>query len=465
MTETHDILERLAGHEEQHLETLLDYLRIPSVSTDPAYRDDVRRCAGFVRDQMIAAGLEARIIEASEAGVPEGHPLVYGEWMGAPGKPTLLFYGHYDVQPPDPLDAWDSPPFEPTITDGRIVARGATDDKGQSLTHVLAVGELLSARGELPVNVRFLVEGEEEAGGETIEAWVRGAGRDRLEADAVVVSDTSMLAPGWPSLIYGLKGMLYTQIDVRGPNRDLHSGSFGGAVQNPGNALATIVGALRDPHTGRVQIPGFYDDVLPLEDWEREGFSAIEFDEEAYCAEIGIPVATGERGYSTRERAWARPTCDVNGMWGGYSGEGAKTIIPASAGAKVSMRLVPGQDPEKIERLFRSYVEALTPDGVEVEVTALSAAEAVLVDVQGPIAEAALSALEDEWGRAPAKVREGGSIPIVGDFARELEAPVLLMGFGLSDDRLHAPNEKFEVAHFHAGIRTIARFIDRVGAL
>ena len=324
-------IELLKTLEETHLETLKEYLRIPSVSTDPAYQAEVRRCAEFLLGKMKDAGLEARLIEASEAGVDEGHPMVYGEWLGAPGMPTVLFYGHYDVQPPDPLEEWRNPPFEPTLEGHNLVARGATDDKGQSYTHLAAVAAMLSERGSLPVNVKFLVEGEEEGGGETIDTFVRKDQGSLLAADCVVVSDTSMLGPGQPSLLYGLKGLLYTQIDVTGPNRDLHSGSFGGAVRNPANALAHMISSLRDPETGRVLIPGFYEDVKPLEDWERESFANVPFDGEAYQQDLGVPELFGEEGYTTLERAWGRPTCDVNGMWSGYQGEGAKTIIPGTA--------------------------------------------------------------------------------------------------------------------------------------
>ena len=463
---TQKTFELLTTLEEKNLQALEEYLRIPSVSTDPAYRDDVRRCAEFLLEKMKSAGLDARLIEASDAGVEEGHPMVYGEWLGAPGKPTVLFYGHYDVQPPDPLDEWRSPPFEPTREGDHLVARGATDDKGQSLTHLAAVTAVLAERGALPVNVKFLVEGEEEGGGETIETFVRGnpptAENALLAADCVVVSDTSMLGPGQPSMLYGLKGLLYAQIDVSGPNRDLHSGSFGGAVQNPANALASLVASLRDPATGRVLIEGFYDDVKPLQDWERESFASVPFDPEGYRDDLGVPELFGEEGYTTRERTWGRPTCDVNGMWSGYQGEGAKTIIPASAGAKVSMRLVPGQDPEAIQSALAEHLEKHAPLGVEVKLTVLGASKPVLIDVEGPIAEAGEKAMAEVWGAAPIRVREGGSIPIVGTFDDVLGVPILLLGFGLSNDRLHSPNEKFNISHFFGGIRSIVAFLDRL---
>ncbi|MCB1055869.1 MAG: dipeptidase [Acidobacteria bacterium] len=454
-----DVLGRIDGEKESYLDELKDYLRIPSISTDPTHDDDVSRCADWLVGKMRAAGLDAERIET------EGHPLVFGQWNGAPGKPTVLFYGHYDVQPPDPLDQWRNPPFEPTVEGDLLVARGATDDKGQSFAHLKGVAAVLAERGSLPVNVKFIVEGEEESGGEAIEAFVRADAGRRLACDAVVVSDSSMYAPGQPSLIYGLKGLAYMELRVHGPNRDLHSGTFGGAVANPANALAQILAQLQDKKTGKILIDGFYDKVRPLEDWERKEFAALPFDEAEYKAELGVEELWGEEGYSPVERAWARPTCDVNGLWSGYQGAGAKTIIPGSAGAKVSMRLVPDQEPQEIAELFRRHVERITPPGVRVEVISHHGGSPVVVDAQGPIVDAALAAAEDVWGKRPVRVREGGSIPIVATFAQVLEVPVLLLGFGLSDDRLHSPNEKFNISHFYNGIRTVARLLDRMGEL
>ena len=457
--DSQDVFSRIDREQEGYLEELKDYLRIPSISTDPAYDPDVRRCAEFVLEKMRQAGLDARLIQT------EGKPLVYGEWLEAEGKPTILFYGHYDVQPADPLEEWRNPPFEPTLeNDGEIlVARGATDDKGQSYAHLKAVAALLAERGELPVNVKFIIEGEEESGGEAIESFVRSDG-ELLACDGVFVSDSSMYSPGQPSLIYGLKGMAYMEIRVDGPNRDLHSGSFGGGVANPGNALAYIVSRLLDPETGKIKIPGFYDAVRPIEDWERKEFASLPFDEEAYKKELGIEEVFGEEGYTTLERVWARPTCDVNGIFGGYGGEGAKTILPAWAGAKVSMRLVPDQDPEDIAQKFIEYVESLAPKGVKVTVKSHHGGAPVLVSTDGPIVEAALGALEDVWQK-PVRVREGGSIPIVATFSEVLKVPTMLAGFGLSDDRLHSPNEKFNVENFYGGIRAVVRFLDRLGSI
>ncbi|MEM6701399.1 MAG: dipeptidase [Acidobacteriota bacterium] len=457
---TSDVFATIERDSERYLEELKDYLRIPSVSTDPAFAADVARCADFLRTRMEASGLQAEIIET------QGHPLVLAERHVSDALPTLLFYGHYDVQPPDPLEEWRNPPFEPTVEGDLLVARGATDDKGQSYAHVKAIDALLATRDELPVNVKFLVEGEEESGGEAIEHYVRSEpGRERLGADAVVVSDSSMYAPGQPSLLYGLKGILYVEIRVTGPNRDLHSGTFGGAVRNPGNTIADIVARLRDPETGRILIPGFYDSVRPLEDWERKEFAALPLDEEEYRKDLGIAATFGEEGYSTLERSWARPTLDVNGLWSGYQGPGAKTVLPAISGAKVSMRLVPDQDPDEIGRSLEAFVAQMPTDGATVEVDVLHGAGPLLVDIEGPFAAAAMSAMQDVWGKPPVKVREGGSIPIVGTLNEVLGAPTLLMGFGLSDDRLHSPNEKFNLSHYYQGIRTTARLLDRAAEI
>jgi acetylornithine deacetylase/succinyl-diaminopimelate desuccinylase-like protein len=451
-----DVLDRIDHEKERYLEELKDYIRIPSISTDPEYKDDVLSAADYLRRQMEAAGLQAEIIET------DGYPLVYGEWNGAEGAPTVLFYGHYDVQPADPLDLWRSPPFEPTEENGFLVARGATDDKGQSFAHVKGVEAVLKERGRLPVNVKFLIEGEEESGGEAIEKYVRADGGERLAADCVVISDSSMYAPGQPSLIYGLKGMAYMEIKVTGPDKDLHSGTFGGGVTNPLNALCHIVDQLWDAETGKVTIPGFYDKVKPIEDWEREQFAALPFDEGQYAASLDIDQTFGEQGYTVRERTWARPTCDVNGIFGGYQGRGAKTVIPSWGGAKVSMRLVPDQDPEEIARLFTEHVKRVAPKGVRVEVTRHHGARATLIEPKGEEVEAAMDALEQVWGARPVLVREGGSIPIVQSFSEVLGVPILLMGFGLPDDGLHSPNERFKIENFYGGVRSVAVFLDRL---
>ncbi len=457
--DSQDVLGRIEAEKEIYLEELKDYIRIPSISTDPDYRDDVRKASEFLLGKMKDAGLTAERIET------DGHPLVYGEWLGAPGKPTVLFYGHYDVQPVDPVELWRNPPFEPTVEGDKLVARGSTDDKGQSYTHLKAVAAMLAERGSLPVNVKFLVEGEEEAGGQAIEVYVRQDGGKRLKSDCVVISDSSLFAPGKPALIYGLKGLAYMEIKVTGPSRDLHSGTYGGAVSNPLNALAQIVAKLRDEKTGRILIPGFYDDVRPLEDWERKEFAALPYDETEYRAEVGVDDLFGEEGYTTRERTSVRPTCDVNGIYGGYVGKGAKTVLPSWGGAKVSMRLVPDQEPKKIAELFGKYVRSIAPKGVKVEVETLHGADPVVIEAKGPFVDAAMEAMEEVWGARPVRIREGGSIPIVSTFAQVLEAPVLLLGFGLNDDGLHSPNEKFNISHFYQGIRSVVRLLDRLGEL
>jgi acetylornithine deacetylase/succinyl-diaminopimelate desuccinylase-like protein len=454
-----DVLARVEAEKEAYLGELEDYLRIPSISTDPDYAGDVRRASEFVLQKLRAAGLTGERIET------EGHPLVYGEWLGAPGKPTVLFYGHYDVQPVDPVELWRHPPFEPTVEGDKLVARGATDDKGQSYSHLKAVAATLAERGKLPVNVKFLIEGEEEAGGHAIDKYVREDGGRRLSCDCVMISDSSLFGPGQPALIYGLKGLTYMELKVTGPNRDLHSGTYGGAVANPLNALCEIVARLRDPRSGKVLIPGFYDDVRPLQDWERQEFAKLPFDEEAYRADLGVPELIGEAGYTTRERAWARPTLDVNGIFGGYQARGAKTVLPSWGGAKVSMRLVPDQRPEKVARLFTDFVHQIAPPGVVVEVSYLHGAEPVLVEAEGPLVEAAMAAMADVWGARPVRIREGGSIPIVSAFSQVLGKPVLLLGFGLADDGLHSPNEKFNISHYYNGIRSVVRLLDRVGGV
>ncbi len=455
--DSRDVMARLDAEKESHLEQLKDFLRIPSISTDPEYAVEVRRAGEFVLGHLKAAGLATELIETA------GYPLVYGEWLGAPGKPTILFYGHYDVQPVDPVDLWRHPPFEPTVEGDKLVARGATDDKGQSFAHVKGVVATLAQRGTLPVNVKFLIEGEEESGGEAIDKYVRQDGGKRLACDCVMVSDSSMFAPGQPSLIYGLKGLAYMELKVTGPNRDLHSGTFGGAVTNPLNALGEIIARLRDSRTGRILIPGFYDDVRPLADWERKEFAQLPFEEEAYRSGLGVPQLCGEEGYTTRERTWARPTLDVNGIFGGYQGRGAKTVLPSWGGAKVSMRLVPDQRPDKVARMFTDYVQQVAPPGVVVEVTNLHGAEPVAVEATGPLVEAAMSAMADVWGPRPVRIREGGSIPIVATFSQVLAKPVLLLGFGLTDDGLHSPNEKFNLSNYYNGIRSVVRLLDRLG--
>lgn len=430
-------------------EELCELLRIPSVSADPAHGDDMRRAAEWVLDQFTRLGFPAEIIPT------DGHPLVYAESPRVDGAPTVLVYGHYDVQPADPLDLWSSPPFEPVVRDGNLYARGATDDKGQMLTHFKSVEAWMKVEGRLPINVKFLIEGEEECGGEGIERYIR-ANPERLACDCVVVSDSAQFAPGQPAITYGLRGIAYYEVILKGPDRDLHSGSFGGSVTNPANALARMLDGLLD-EKGRVQVPGFYDDVVELTPQEREQFAALDFDEKDYLGQIGLSEATGEEGYTLLERRWARPTCDVNGLWSGYQGEGAKTVLPDSAGAKFSFRLVPNQDPEKITEGLRRRLEELLPPGVTMELIDHHGAPGVLVPLESPYVAAASRAIDHAFGRPPVYTREGGSIPIVATFHEALDADVLLLGWGQDDDNTHSPNEKFCIADFHRGIKASAR--------
>jgi acetylornithine deacetylase/succinyl-diaminopimelate desuccinylase-like protein len=444
-------LEARRGDFEEQLKTLL---RIPSVSAQPQHDADTRRAASFVRDDLAAMGLPAELIETRR------HPIVYAEWLGAPGEPTLLIYGHYDVQPPEPLEPWLSPPFEPTIRDGNIFARGATDDKGQMLTHLKAAEAWLKTVGRLPVNVKFIIEGEEEVGGEGLEEYVaRNAGR--LACDYAVISDTSQFAPGLPAITYGLKGLAYFELLIQGANRDLHSGTYGGAVANPINALCTILAGLKGSD-GRILIEGFYDAVRPLEDWERAEFAKLPFSESSFQADLAVPALTGEAGYTTLERKWARPTCDINGIFGGYAGPGPKTVLPCKAGAKLSFRLVPDQDPRTVDRQFRDHVARACPPGVSYEVITHHGAPAVLVDVDTPGVRAAVRAVEAGFGTRPVFMREGGSIPVVGLIKQHLGVDTLLLGWGQTDDNLHGPNEKFSLADFHRGIKSSAHLFEEL---
>jgi acetylornithine deacetylase/succinyl-diaminopimelate desuccinylase-like protein len=445
----------LETNRQRHLDELSDFLRIPSVSAKSENRDDTRRAAEWLVERMLEAGLEA-----AEVLPTPGHPVVLGEWRGAPGAPTLLVYGHYDVQPPEPLDEWDSPPFEPEVRDGRLYARGSVDDKGQLYLHLKAVEAQIAVNGALPVNVVFLIEGEEEIGSPNLEAFLV-ANRERLACDAVLVSDTGMFAPGLPSITTGLRGLAYFEIRVRGPQSDLHSGSYGGAVVNPANALATILAKLRD-ESGRVLVPGFYDDVKGLTEREREALSSLPFTDEELRAEVGAPALGGEEGFGSLERVWARPTLDVNGLLSGYTGEGAKTVLPARAMAKVSMRLVPDQEYRDIERRFADHVRGLAPPGVTVEVEALHGGQPWRADPEEPIFDAASRALAHAFGREPVFIREGGSIPIVHAFQQTFGAPVVLIGFGLPGSNAHAPNEWFSLENYRQGTRAIARLYEEL---
>jgi acetylornithine deacetylase/succinyl-diaminopimelate desuccinylase-like protein len=439
------------------LDELKALLRIPSISTLPEHKEDCRRAAEVLADELRRIGMEnVRLIETG------GHPLVYADWLHAAAKPTALVYGHYDVQPADPLDEWHTPPFEPTERNGNLYARGAVDDKGQVWAQMKALESLLAAKRALPLNVRVLFEGEEEVGGEGIAAFVASKPRD-LKADFALVSDTELFAPGLPTLCVALRGMIYTEIEVRGAKSDLHSGMYGGAAPNPFVSLAQILARLKSDD-GHIQIPGFYDDVIPPDPNELAAWRSLPFDEEHYrTSEVGAKQLVGERGYSVLERTWARPTLDVHGMPGGFTGAGAKTVIPAKAQAKVSMRLVPRMTPAKAFAQYKSYVEAVAPAGVDVEVRLIHSGDACLIPVDNPYIQAATRALHDVWGRDTVFIRSGGSIPIVGDFAKHLDLPSVMMGFGLPDDNLHAPNEKFNLKNFELGIRSLIRFLEEVG--
>ena len=439
------------------LNELKDLLRIPSISTLPEHAADCRRAAEVLVAELKRIGMEnTRIIET------EGHPLVYADWLHAAGKPTALCYGHYDVQPPDPLDEWHTPPFEPTERDGNLYARGAVDDKGQMYMHVKAFESLLAATGKLPINVRVLLEGEEEVGGEGIAGYVASKPPD-LKADFALVSDTELFAPGLPTLCVGLRGMIYTELEVRGAKSDLHSGMYGGAAPNPFVALPQIIAKLKDEH-GHILIPGFYDDVQAPSQEELDAWKSLPFNEEEYREkEVGAKTLVGEEGYSVLERTWARPTVDVHGMPGGFTGAGAKTVIPAKATAKVSMRLVPNMTPAKAFEQYKTYVEKIAPKGVDVSVRLIHSGDACLIPVNNPYIQAATRALHEVWGKDTVFIRSGGSIPIVGDFDRHLGLPSVMMGFGLPDDNLHAPNEKFHLKNFELGIKSIIRFLEETG--
>jgi acetylornithine deacetylase/succinyl-diaminopimelate desuccinylase-like protein len=443
---------------EQHLERLKEFLRIPSISTLPEHKPDIQRAAVFVLEQLRDAGMRnAALIEA-----PGRHPLVYADWLEAPGRPVLLLYGHYDVQPPDPLDEWVSPPFEPAVRGDDIFARGASDDKGQTLLLIKAVETLMRERGRLPVNVRFLIEGEEECGGEHIEAYV-AAHADLLKADAAVICDTEMFAPDLPTLCVGLRGIVYGEIHVEGAAQDLHSGVYGGAAPNPLQAVAEILCALKE-RDGKIRIPGFYDRVVAPGVKEREAWARLPFNEAEYTSrEVGAKQLVGEPGIPLFERLWARPTFEVHGIRGGFTGEGAKTVIPARATAKVSARLVPDQRPDEAVRQISDAVRAAAPRGVSAEFRFLHGAPPSLVDPENPYIRAAAEAMSSVFGKETVYIRSGGSIPIVGLFDRHLSIPSVMMGFGLPDDKIHSPNEKLHLPNFFRGIQAVKRYLERLG--
>jgi acetylornithine deacetylase/succinyl-diaminopimelate desuccinylase-like protein len=453
-----DIIDLININRDRYVDELKEYLAIPSISALPEHAADVRTCAGWTAAQMKRVGLEhVRIIDTP------GNPVVYADWLHAAGAPTILFYGHYDVQPVDPVDEWETPPFEATVRQGEIYARGAADDKGQVFMHVKAIEACLTQTGRLPVNIKVIIEGEEEVGSKHLEGFIRDHEAE-LAADVVVISDTPMFDRGVPSICYGLRGITYCQIDLRGTKGDLHSGSFGGAVANPAFVLAQLLNQMKD-RSGRVRIPGFYDDVRPLTDAERAEFAKLPFDERRYRAELAAPKLFGETGFTTLERLWGRPTFEVNGLLAGFTGDGAKTVIPATAMAKVSMRLVPDQDPDKIGELFEAYARKVAPKTVELTVTRMHTGRPWMTDFDNPFVRAAGRAMETGFGRTPVFNREGGSIPVVATFQDVLGLPAVLFGVGLPDENAHAPNEKLDLGNFHNGIVASAALYREIGAL
>ncbi|HEX2986748.1 MAG TPA: dipeptidase [Chloroflexota bacterium] len=441
--------EFISENEVRYLDELKQFLRIPSISALPEHKQDVERCARFAADHMLSIGMQR-----AEALPTAGYPVVYGEWMGAPGRPTVLVYGHYDVQPADPVELWASPPFDPQVRGNELFARGSADDKGQVYMHWAAVDAHMKSNGRLPVNIKFLIEGEEEVGSDNLDTFIQDH-RDLLKADLVVVSDTGWFDKGVPSITYGLRGITYVQVDLKTADTDLHSGSYGGAVANPIQVLAEMIAGLKDSK-GRITIPGFYDRVRPLSPEERRQFESLPFDAEGFRKSIGAKELWGEEGYTVLERIWARPALDINGIWGGFTGEGSKTVLPARASAKISCRLVPNQDPQEIARLLEARLRELCPPTVEMEFRTLNTGRGAITPIDHPAVQATARAMERAYGKKPAFIRSGGSIPVVASFAEFLGIPSVLMGIGLPDERSHAPNEHLDLGNFFGGIRAAA---------
>jgi acetylornithine deacetylase/succinyl-diaminopimelate desuccinylase-like protein len=440
------------------MESYEAFLRIPSISALPVHAPDCRRAAEWLADALAAVGLEH--VEVAET---SGHPVVYADWLHADGAPTILVYGHYDVQPVDPLDEWTSPPFEPVIEGHRMLARGAADDKGQVHAHLMAAAAVMAVRGGFPVNVRYVFEGEEESSSIHLDEWL-AANKDRLTSDVALISDSGFFEGNLPAITIGLRGMMYAQVDIQVSTVDLHSGSFGGVVENPAVALARIITSLKGPD-GRILIPGFYDDVVALTDADRAAIAALPFDEAAHAASIGATALVGEVGYTVLERRGARPTLDVNGIWGGFQGDGGKTIIPARAHAKISCRLVANQDPDRIFELFRAYVETISSPGVTTTVTSMGGGHPSLTPIDHPATQAAARALVATFGRAPLYIREGGSIPVSASFETILGLPVVLLGFTQPNDNAHAPDEWMDLRNYESAIRAIVRTFDELASL
>ncbi len=441
--------EYLSAQADRFEQELCQLLRIPSVSTDPAYREEIKRASEWMADHLHRLGFTTEIVPTG------GHPIVVAESPPVEGAPSVLVYGHYDVQPPEPLDEWTSPPFMPTCRDGNLYARGAADDKGQMLTHLFSAEAWIAVNSGPPVNLKYLIEGEEEVGSPSLGQFVAEQA-ERLACDCIVISDGCQFAPGQPAITYGLRGIIYYEIELTGPSRDLHSGSFGGSVTNPANALAAMLSALVGERS-KIQIPGFYDDVVPISEHERRQFALLPFDEKQYWSQLGVSDAVGESGYTTLERRWARPTFDVCGLTSGYQGQGAKTIVPAKASAKISFRLVPNQDPKKITEALERMLAELCPAGISMELRQVTGSPGVLVPLDSPYIQAAARAIEHGFGRSPVFTREGGSIPIITTLHDALQADTLLLGWGQNDDNTHSPNEKLSLADFHRGIKTSAR--------
>jgi len=449
------VIDFINTHRDRYVDELKAYLAIPSISALPEHAPDVTRCAEWTAEEMRRIGMEhVRLVDTP------GFPVVYGDWLHAEGAPTILFYGHYDVQPVDPINLWESPPFEATVRDGEIYARGAADDKGQVFMHFKAIEAHLKQNGKLPCNIKVILEGEEEVGSANLDDFVKGH-KDELAADVVVISDSPMFDRGIPSICYGLRGLIYFQIDLRGTKSDLHSGSFGGAVANPAFVLANILAQMKD-RGGHIRIPGFYDDVRPLTEAERDEWKKLPFNEKRYAKELGAPKLWGESGYTTLERVWGRPTFEVNGILSGFTGEGAKTVIPAVAMAKVSMRLVPNQDPDTIAQLFEDYVRKVAPKTVDVKVTRMHGGKPWMTEFDNKYVQAAGRAIKQGFGQEPVFNREGGSIPVVATFQEILGLPSVLFGVGLPDENAHAPNEKLDLGNFHGGIIASAFLYDEI---
>lgn len=454
-----DILDFIDSNKNRYLEELKGFLSYPSISNNTANKKDVEECARYLKQHLEKIGMEH-----AEVYPTGGHPVVYADWLNAGNdKPTALIYGHYDVQPVDPIDLWTSPPFKAEVRNGYIYARGAADDKGQVMIHLKALEAHLKNNKSLPVNLKIIIEGEEEIGSMHLDDFV-SSHKDLLKTDVIIISDTAMYDKGYPAIGYALRGLCYMQIELTSPNRDLHSGQFGGAVENPINALANMITKLKDDK-GKILIDGFYNDVIPLSKEEREGFKKLPFDDEKYKASLGVNELFGEEGYSTLERIWARPTLDCNGIWGGYTGEGAKTVLPSKAYAKISMRLVPNQEPEKIEKLFTSYIKKIAPNSVKMSVKGLHHGKPAITPIDSKWVKAAYEAMKQAFGKDPLFIREGGSIPIVVTFQEILKAPTVLLGFGLPDENAHSPDENMYLDNFYKGIKTSSIFYSELANL